>query len=167
MENADRRMRRAISPGVFCRVAFSTRPIILSTNVLPCSAVIRTTMRSLMTFVPSGDRAPVSAGFADHGRRLARDRRLVDARDPFDHLSVAGNHVSGLADHAVTDAQLDGGDFLLVAVAASSRRAMVFVRMARSESARALPWISARDSEKFANRTVNHSQMAIWRLNPS
>ena len=43
---------------------------------------------------------------------------------------------------------------------------MVFVRMARSESARALPWISARDSEKFANRTVNHSQMAIWRLKP-
>ena len=37
--------------------------------------------------------------------------------------------------------------------------------MPRSSSARALPWISASDSEKFANRTVNHSQSAIWRSN--
>ena len=44
---------------------------------------------------------------------------------------------------------------------------MVFERMARSESVRALPWISARDSEKLAKSTVNQSQMAIWRLNPS
>ena len=43
---------------------------------------------------------------------------------------------------------------------------MVFVRMARSESARALPWISARDSEKLANRTVNQSQMRDLEVEP-
>ncbi len=47
-----RRMTRAISPGVFCLVAFSTMAIILSMKLSPGSLVILTTMRSEMTLVP-------------------------------------------------------------------------------------------------------------------
>ena len=49
----------------------------------------------------AGDRAAVAAGLADHGRRLAGDRRLVDRRDPLDHGAVAGDHLAGLDAHDV------------------------------------------------------------------
>ena len=38
----------------------------------------------------AGDRAAVAAGLADHRRRLAGDRRLVDRGDPLDHGAVPG-----------------------------------------------------------------------------
>ena len=50
--SAARRMVRAISFGVFCRSAPSTRAIIRSTNDSPGAAVICTTMRSDSTVVP-------------------------------------------------------------------------------------------------------------------
>ena len=46
------RMSRAISFGVFCRLAPSTSAIIRSRNVSPGSEVIRTTIRSDSTMVP-------------------------------------------------------------------------------------------------------------------
>ncbi len=65
------RIVRAISLGVFWRLAPSTRPIIRSRNVWPRSAVIRTTMRSESTFVP-----PVTA------ERSPPDSRITGADSP-------------------------------------------------------------------------------------
>ena len=45
----------------------------------------------------AGDARAVAAGLADHGRRLAGDGRLVDARDALDDLAVGRDHVAGLA----------------------------------------------------------------------
>ena len=47
---------------------------------------------------------------------------------------------------------------------AAQRLAIVSVLVLRSVSACALPRASAMASAKFANSTVNHSQMAIWKL---
>ena len=65
------RMVRAISLGVFCRLAPSTRVIIRSRKVWPRSAVIRTTMRSDRTLVP-----PVTA------ERSPPDSRMTGADSP-------------------------------------------------------------------------------------
>ncbi len=49
---AERRIVNAISFGVFWRFDPSTKEIILSRKVSPCSETIRTTIRSLSTLVP-------------------------------------------------------------------------------------------------------------------
>ena len=49
----------------------------------------------------AGDGAAVAAGLADHGRRLAGDRRLVDRGDALDHGAVARDRLAGLDDHDV------------------------------------------------------------------
>ncbi len=46
----------------------------------------------------AGHGAPVAAGFADDGRRLTGDGRLVDRGDAFDDLAVAGDHLVRLDD---------------------------------------------------------------------
>src|SRR6185369_17197010 len=53
-----------------------------------------------------GDRGAVTAGFADHGRRLAGDRRLVHRGDAFDDLAVARDEFAGGHHQVVTGAQL-------------------------------------------------------------
>ena len=65
------RIVSAISLGVFCRLAPSTRPIMRSRKVWPRSAVIRTTIRSDRTFVP-----PVTA------ERSPPDSRITGADSP-------------------------------------------------------------------------------------
>ncbi len=65
------RMVRAISLGVFCRLAPSTRVIMRSRKVWPRSAVMRTTMRSDRTLVP-----PVTA------ERSPPDSRMTGADSP-------------------------------------------------------------------------------------
>ena len=67
----DRRILRAISLGVFCRSAPSTSAIILSRNVSPGFAVIRTTIASESTRVP-----PVTA------ERSPPDSRITGADSP-------------------------------------------------------------------------------------
>ncbi len=57
----------------------------------------------------AGDRAAVAAGLADHGRGLARDRRLVDRRDALDHGAVAGDQLPCGYDHDVAARELGGG----------------------------------------------------------
>ena len=59
----------------------------------------------------AGDRRAIAAGLADHGSGLARDRRLVDRRDPLDHGPVAGDQLAGLDDDDVALAQLGGLDW--------------------------------------------------------
>ena len=53
----------------------------------------------------AGDGGAVAARLADHRRRLARDRRLVDARDALDHLAVGRDDLAGRDDDRVADAQ--------------------------------------------------------------
>ncbi len=54
----------------------------------------------------AGDRRAVAAGFADDGRGLAGDRRLVDRRGAFDDLAVGRDQFVRLGDDAVAAAQL-------------------------------------------------------------
>ena len=91
MVSAASRMFSAISFGVFCRFAPSTRAIIRSMKLSPGFWVIRTTIRSESTLVPPVTARAVAAGLADHRRRLAGDRRLVDAGDALDDVAVAGD----------------------------------------------------------------------------
>ena len=51
---------------------------------------------------PAGDGAAIAAGLADHGRALARDRRLVHRGDAVDDLPVGGDEIVGLDEHDVT-----------------------------------------------------------------
>ena len=71
MVSTARRIVRAISFGVLCRLAPSTRVIMRSRKVWPRSAVIRTTMRSESTRVP-----PVTA------ERSPPDSRMTGADSP-------------------------------------------------------------------------------------
>src|SRR5438874_7618606 len=114
------RMVSAISLGVFCRSAPSTRAIIRSTKDWPGLVVIRTTIRSDSTVVPpvTAERSP--PGFPDHRGGLAGDGRLVHRGDALDHITVAGDHFAGLDHDLVPDSQLDAGHPFLGAVRAQA-----------------------------------------------
>ena len=127
----------------------------------PGSWVISTTIRSREHARAAGDRAAVAAGLADHRRRLAGDRRLVDRGDALDHGAVAGDQLAGLDDHDVAAVQLGRR-------ARRCRRAAaptVSVRIARSASAWARPRPSASASARLAKTTVSHSQTATVNVN--
>ena len=160
-------MFSAISFGVFCRAAPSTRAIIRSMKVSPGFVVILTTIRSESTFVPPVTAAAVAAGLADDGRRLAGDGRLVDGGDALDDVTVAGDDVAGLADDQVADAQLGAGHLLLGLAVRRSRRATVSVLALRRVSACALPRPSATASARLAKITVSQSQALIAQPNQS
>ena len=102
------RMLSAISFGVLRRSAPSTSAIIRSRNDWPGSWVISTTIRSESTRVPPVTALAVAAGLADHRRRLAGDRRLVDRGDALDHGAVAGDQLAGVDDDDVAPGQLGG-----------------------------------------------------------
>ena len=87
------RMCSAISFGVFCRAAPSTSAIILSRNDSPGFGADPHDDPIRQDLGAAGDRRAIAAGFADHRRRLAGDRRLVDRRDALDDLAVAGDHL--------------------------------------------------------------------------
>ena len=114
----------------------------------------------------AGDRRAVAAGLADHRRRLAGDRRLVDRADALDDLAVGGNDLARLDDDDVAALQL-GRRHLLERPVSVRRYAVVVVRVARSAFACALPRPSAIASAKFANSTVSQSQTAITPTNQS
>ncbi len=159
-------MFSAISFGVFCRAAPSTRLIIRSMKVSPGFVVILMTIRSESTFVPPVTARAVAAGLADDRGRLAGDGRLVDGRDALDDVTVAGDDVAGLADDQVADAQLGAGHPLL-GPSPASRRATVSVLALRRVSACALPRPSATASARLAKITVSHSQAVIAQPNQS
>ena len=99
-------MLSAISFGVFCRSAPSTSAIIRSRNVSPGFA--RDPHDDLVGqhAGAAGDRRAVAARLADHRRRLAGDRRLVDRRDALDDVAVARDHLAGGDDAHVADLEL-------------------------------------------------------------
>ena len=109
----------------------------------------------------AGDGRAVAAGLADHRRRLAGDRRLVDRADALDDLAVGRDDLAGLDDHDVAALQLGGRHLAAVLGGAAS----VVVRVARSAFACALPRPSAIASAKFANSTVSQSQIEITATN--
>ena len=158
-------MLSAISFGVLRRSAPSTSAIIRSRNDLPGSCVTSITSRSESSLRAAGDGRAVAAGLADHGRRLAGDRRLVDRADALDDLAVGGDDLARLDDDDVAALQLGRRHLLERAVAQPC--AIVVVRVARSAFACALPRPSAIASAKFANSTVSQSQIAITPTNQS
>ena len=81
----------------------------------------------------AGDGGAVAAGLADHGRRLAGDRRLVDRADALDDLAVGRDHVAGLDDDDVAAAELGRRHLLEPPLScAGARRSSCASRAARS-----------------------------------
>ena len=113
----------------------------------------------------SGDGRAVAARLADHGRRLAGDRRLVDARDPVDHLAVGGDHLPGHDDHLVARPQLRARDGLVRAVGRSRRARSSPRASGATPRPGPCPRPSAIASAKLANSTVNQSHTAISHAN--
>ena len=148
------RIDRAISFGVFCRSAPSTRAIIRSRNVSPGLAVIRTTISSDSTRVP-----PVTA------ERSPPDSRITGADSPViaDSSTVAMPSTTspspGITSPRRHDAEspISSCDDGTSTSAPPSRRtwATVSLRVLRSVAAWALPRPSAIASAKLANSTVN------------
>ena len=169
IDSADSRMVSAISLGVFCRCAPSTRAIMRSTNDSPGAAVICTTMRSDSTVVP-----PVTE------LRSPPDSRITGADSPViaDSSTVAMPSTMSPSPGITSPASTTTRSPTRSAVPgtcssaparsfgpASSRRATVSVRVRRRVSACALPRPSATASARLANSTVNHSHSAISQEN--
>ena len=83
-----------------------------SRKLSPGLAVTRTTIRSESTRVPPVTALRSPPDFANHRRRFAGDRRLVDRRRAFEHLAVGGHELAGLDDEAVALAQAAAGHAL-------------------------------------------------------
>ena len=157
-------MLRAISFGVFCRSAPSTRAIIRSRNVSPGFAEMRTTISSDSTRVP-----PVTA------ERSPPDSRITGADSPViaDSSTVAMPATTspslGITWPAATTHSSPTLRALLgisSSVPSARRRwAVVSARVWRSVAACALPRPSAIASAKLANSTVNHKKAATSPLN--
>ena len=159
IDKPERSIERAISFGVFWRLAPSTSAIILSMKVLPGSVVICTKIRSLITFVP-----PVTA---DRSPPLSR---ITGADSPViaDSSTLAIPSITSPSEGITSPASQTTISPFLSSVANTETscspiilRALICVRFLRKLSAWALPLPSAIASEKLANNTVNQSQIAI------
>ena len=158
------RTLRAISFGVFCRSAPSTRAIIRSRNEEPGAAVIRTIEPVRDHGRAAGDGGAVAAGLADDRRGLAGDGGLVDRGDAFHHLAVARDQVAGLDQHEIADVKIERRARWHAAPCVRGRRdawRRSASRAWRRVSACARPRPSATASAKLAKITVNQSQAAI------
>src|SRR5579884_746394 len=159
-----RRIVSAISFGVFCRFAPSTRPIMRSRNVWPRSAVIRTTIRSESTLVPpvTAERSPPDSRMTGADSPVMADsstEAMPSTMSPSEGMRSPASHttMSPLASaEAGTRSSVPSG---------RSRRASVSARMRRSDSAWALPRPSAIASAKLAKITVRKSQAVMLQLN--
>ncbi len=165
------RMFSAISFGVFCRFAPSTRAIIRSRKLCPGLALTRTTIRSDRTVVP-----PVTP------LRSPPDSRMTGADSPVtaDSSTAATPSMTSPSAGIISPASTSTTSSGLRSVAAtasertvrrsvpqrqSSRRsATVSVRALRSDSAWALPRPSATASARLAKITVSHSQALMTQV---
>ena len=154
------RMVRAISLGVFWRLAPSTRVIMRSRKVWPRSAVMRTTMRSERTLVPpvTAERSPPDSRMTGADSPVMADsstEAMPSMISPSEGMRSPASHTtrSPLASAAAgTSSSVPS---------ASRRRASVSDRIRRSVSAWALPRPSAMASAKLAKITVRNSQMVM------
>ena len=113
--NEASRMFSAISLGVFCRLAPSTRAIIRSMKLSPGFWVILHDDAVRQHGGAAGDRGAVAAGLPDDGRGLAGDRRLIHRGNAFHDVAVAGDRLAGLDDDDVALLQQRRGDLFLAA----------------------------------------------------
>ena len=149
--SAASRMSSVISFGVFFRLAPSNIAIMRSRNVLPGSAVTRTTIQSRQDRRAALDRVAIAAALAGYGSLVHRGHALHD-------FSV-DRDVVVLDEHEVPVSKLgraDGRDRRrggLPRASSPTRHVALF----RSESACAPPRPSAIASAKFAKSTVNQS----------
>src|SRR5215472_11451235 len=164
------RMFSAISFGVFCRLAPSTRAIIRSMKVSPGLDVIFTTIRSDSTFVP-----PVTADRSPPDSRMTGADSPVMADSSTEATPSTTSPSPGMISPASTTTWsssvscVPGTSSILSLVwpgcQSSSLRAMVSRLVRRRVSACALPRPSATASARFANTTVSHSHATIVQLN--
>ncbi len=100
-----RRIDNAISFGVFCRLAPSTRAIILSRNVSPGRAVMRTTIRSESTLVPpvTAERSPPDSRMTGADSPVMADSS-TDAMPSID-ITVGRDHLARVHDALVSDVE--------------------------------------------------------------
>ena len=158
--SATSRMFRAISLGVFCRDAPSTRAIIRSRKLCPGSVLISTTMRSESTVVP-----PVTAHRSPPDSRITGADSPVMADSSTEAMPSTTSPSPGMTSPAWTTTR--SPTFRLVAGTVSSappgrsRRAVVSFLARRSDSAWALPRPSATASAMFAKTTVAQSQIVV------
>ena len=150
------RMLSAISLGVFCRLAPSTRAIIRSMKLSPGLAVIWTTIRSESTLVP-----PVTE------LRSPPDSRMTGADSPViaDSSTLATPSTTspspGMTWPATTTTRsptLQLRSPATSSVPVDQRWAVVSVLARRRVAACALPRPSATASARLANTTVSQSQ---------
>jgi hypothetical protein len=152
-------MVRAISLGVFCRSAPSTRAIMRSRKLSPGRAVIRTTMPSESTVVPpvTAERSPPDSRTTGADSPVIADsstRAMPSITSPSPGITSPGFTTTSSPTWSLTEARSTR--------APSARRtwATVSPRVRRSASAWAFPRPSAIASAKLAKSTVNHSQAA-------
>lgn len=159
------RMFRAISLGVFCREAPSTRLIMRSMKVSPGLVVILMTTRSDSTFVP-----PVTA------LRSPPDSRMTGADSPViaDSSTEATPSTTSPSPGMVSPASQTTRSPMRRSVPATlsssppmTRRATVPVLAWRRVSAWALPRPSATASARLAKTVVSQSQAVIAQPNQS
>jgi hypothetical protein len=157
-------MLSAISLGVFCRSAPSTRAIIRSRNVSPALAVMRTTIWSDSTRVP-----PVTAERSPPASRMTGADSPVMADSSTEAMPWMISPSEGTispAETTTTSPLVRADDGTSSMPPSSLRRlAMVSARVLRRVAAWALPRPSAIASAKLANRTVNHRKAATSPLN--
>ena len=159
----------AISFGVRCREAPSTRAIMRSRNDLPAAAVTRITMRSESTRVPpvTPERSPPASRTTGADSPVMADSSTLatPARiSPSPGISMPASMTirsPSRSSAEPTSSQSAGPadlKFFKSASAWRSRRACVVPRVFRRLSAWALPRASAKASAKFANTTVRNNQ---------
>ena len=163
------RMFRAISFGVFWRLAPSTRLIMRSRNPSPGSAVTRMMSQSESTRVP-----PVTALRSPPASRITGALSPVTALSSTEAMPSTISPSAGMMSLTSTrnTSSLRSPTEETSSTSASRRGArsflaLVSLRVLRSASAWALPRPSATASAKLAKRTVNHSHSATAPMNPT
>jgi hypothetical protein len=160
------RIARAISLGVFCRLAPSTIAIMRSRKLCPGRVVTRTTSQSDMMRVP-----PVTALRSPPLSRTTGALSPVTALSSTDATPSRASPSAGITSPALTYTRSPtrrsaaGTSVVSRDFGSVSRRAVTWVRDFRMDAAWALPCPSAMASAKLANSTVAHSQTATPRTN--
>lgn len=155
-------MFSAISFGVFCLAAPSTRLIIRSMKVSPGFVVILTTMRSESTLVP-----PVTADRSPPDSRMTGADSPVIADSSTEATPSTTSPSPGMTSPASQTTRSPTVRPVPGTVVPSARRATVSVLALRRVSAWALPRPSATASARLAKSTVSQSQALIVQPNQS
>ncbi|MET3983056.1 hypothetical protein ABIC27_000911 [Streptomyces sp. PvR034] len=169
--SAASRMFRAISFGVFCRDAPSTRAIMRSMKLCPGREATRTTIESDSTVVPpvTPERSPPDARITAADSPVTADSSTAAAPS----MTSPSARISSPASTSTTSrgcsslgatASVSACRGFMPYVQCRSRSATVSVRALRSDSAWARPRPSATASARLAKRTVSQSQTLITQV---